>query len=94
MYLGLDLMAQDFRAVVVKKDITPKNSQQLLGYGARKSTGVHDRIYHRIAIMDDGRNPFVLISSDICLISPAEYDRVKELVIANHGIESDQFGGQ
>lgn len=37
-----------FRASVVKIDITPNDSQWLTGYQARKSTGVHGRMYHRI----------------------------------------------
>ena len=39
----------EFRAAFVKVDITPKTSQWLLGYGPRKSTGVLDPIYHRVA---------------------------------------------
>ncbi len=65
-----------FRASVVKIDITPDNSQYLLGYDTRKSTGVHDHIFHRIVALDDGTTQFFLISTDICLISPTEYDRV------------------
>ncbi|MCE7070021.1 MULTISPECIES: neutral/alkaline non-lysosomal ceramidase N-terminal domain-containing protein [Dyadobacter] len=68
--------AQNFRASVVKVDITPDNSQQLLGYQARKSTGVHDKIYHRIVAMDDGKTQFYIISTDICLISPSQYDKL------------------
>ncbi|KAA0988910.1 neutral/alkaline non-lysosomal ceramidase N-terminal domain-containing protein [Dyadobacter aurulentus] len=68
--------AQNFRASVVKVDITPDNSQQLLGYQARKSTGVHDNIYHRIVAMDDGKTQFYIISTDICLISPSQYDKL------------------
>ncbi|MEI6050298.1 MAG: hypothetical protein WCS03_15450 [Bacteroidota bacterium] len=33
-----------FRAAVVKIDITPEDSQMLLGYQARRSTGIHDHI--------------------------------------------------
>jgi len=43
-----------FRASVVKIDITPETLKMLLGYQERKSTGVHDRIYHRIIALDDG----------------------------------------
>ncbi len=76
-----------FRAAVVKIDITPKDSQMLLGYQARKSTGVHDRIYHRIVALDDGSMQFFLISSDICLFSPSEYDRVAEQLRSRQGID-------
>lgn len=83
--------AQTFRSAVVKKNITPSNSQHLLGYGARKSTGVYDSIYHRIMVMDDGSREFYLVSSDICLVSPSEYDRVQDLVVGEFGIGGEQF---
>lgn len=70
------LAAQSFRAAVVKTDITPETPQMLLGYQARKSTGIHDKIYHRVVVMDDGKTQFVLISTDICVISPSHYDRL------------------
>ncbi len=66
--------AAGFRASAVKVDITPGDSQPLLGYAARNSTGVHDRLYHRIAAMDDGTLQFFLVSTDIALISPSVYD--------------------
>ena len=66
--------AAGFRAAAVKVDITPQDPQWLMGYQARQSTGVHDRIYHKIAALDDGRTQFYLISSDLCLFSPTVYD--------------------
>src|SRR5215212_3631356 len=66
----------EFRAALVKVDITPKSSQWLLGYGPRKSTGVLDPIYHRVLAMDDGREQFYLVSTDLCLFSPSVYDDV------------------
>lgn len=83
--------AQSFRSAAVKKNITPDNSQQLLGYGARKSTGVYDSIYHRILVLNDGENEFYLVSSDICLVSPSEYDRVQDMITDEFGIEGEQF---
>jgi len=62
-----------FRAACVKVDITPDTPQWLQGYGPRQSTGVHDRIYHRIAALDDGTTTFYLVSTDICTISPSFY---------------------
>ena len=75
-----------FRASVVKINITPDNSQYLLGYNARRSTGVHDSIYHRIIAMDDGITQFFLISTEICIVSPAEYDRVAAKIKSQLGI--------
>ena len=80
-----------FRASVLKVDITPDDSQNLLGYGARKSTGILDRIFHRIVVMDDGKTQFILVSSDICLFSPAEYDRVADRVKRQYGVDPLNF---
>ncbi|MEY4938913.1 MAG: hypothetical protein RIQ93_648 [Verrucomicrobiota bacterium] len=70
------LHAAEFRAAAVKVDITPDTPQMLRGYTPRLSTGVHDRIYHRILALDDGVNAFYLISSDLCSLSPAFCDEV------------------
>lgn len=78
--------AKEFRASVVKINITPDNSQNLLGYHARKSTGVHDSIYHRIVALDDGTSQFFLVSTEICIISPAEYDKVAAMIKSQLGI--------
>jgi len=63
-----------FRASVVKVDITPSSSKWLAGYPARQSTGVHDRIFHRVVALDDGLTQFFLVSSDLCLFAPSVYD--------------------
>jgi hypothetical protein len=36
--------------------------------------GVHDPIYHRIALIDDGSTQVVIVASDICVFSPGVYD--------------------
>lgn len=68
--------AADFRAALVKVDITPETPQMLRGYTPRMSTKVHDRLYHRIVALDDGTTSVFLISSDLCSLSPAFCDRV------------------
>ncbi len=73
---SLTALAGQFRASVVKIDITPDTPQWLLGYGPRQSTGTHDHIFHRIVAMDDGKTQFILISTDICLVSPSVYDEI------------------
>jgi neutral ceramidase len=83
--------AQTFKAAVSKVDITPDDAQQLLGYQARKSTGIHDRIYHRATVLDDGETRFVLVSSDICVISPSEYDVVAARLQEELDIPSEHF---
>ena len=80
-----------FKASIVKKDITPDNPQILLGYNPRTSTGVHDRIYHKIVVLDDGISRFFLVSSDICEFSPAEYDKVAARLKKEMGIARENF---
>ncbi|MEX2591513.1 MAG: neutral/alkaline non-lysosomal ceramidase N-terminal domain-containing protein [Anditalea sp.] len=84
-------LAQNFKAAVVKKNITPQTPQMLLGYGARKSTGINDSIYHRIVVLDDGETKFFLVSSDICVVSPSEYDRVAAILNTQYGIPKMNF---
>ncbi len=80
----------DFRASCVIVDITPEESLWLLGYDPRQSEGVHDRIYHRIAAMDDGKMQFFLVSSDLAAISPAFYEQFSRELEQETGIKSEQ----
>ncbi|MEO5998002.1 MAG: neutral/alkaline non-lysosomal ceramidase N-terminal domain-containing protein [Chitinophagaceae bacterium] len=80
-----------FRAAVVKVDITPDSPKMLLGYQARQSTGVRDHLFHRIIVMDDGVKQFYLVSTDICVISPSEYDHVASLLQRQLGINPLDF---
>lgn len=91
LLLFSSLLPAAFRASVVKLDITPKTSKWLMGYGARQSTGVHDPIFHRIVAMDDGRNKFLLVSTDVCVFSPTVYDDVAERVRKETGVPPANF---
>lgn len=62
-----------------------------MGYGPRKSTAVHDPIYHRVVVMDDGRSRFYLVASDLCLFSPEVYDEVAADLKQKLKIEPKQF---
>ena len=88
---SLGLGAAQFRASVVKIDITPDQPQWLLGYAPRQSTGVHDHLFHRIVAMDDGATQFYLISTDICLYSPSVYDSVTSEIEKQTGIKPLQI---
>ena len=80
----------DLRASAVKVDITPQNSQWLLGYQARQSTGVLDHIYHRVLALDAGGTAFYLISTDVCLLSPTFHDAVMRELRTRTGIDPAQ----
>lgn len=79
-----------FRAACVKVDITPSTPQWMQGYGPRKSTGVHDKLYHRILVMDDGATQFVLVSTDICTVVPSFYDEFSRQLERETGIKPAQ----
>ena len=79
--------AEQFKASVVKVDVTPETPQKLIGYGPRTSTGVLDRIYHRILAMEDGEgNQVFIVSSDFCVISPSVFDSLTEVIYRDHDI--------
>lgn len=80
-----------FRAAAAKVNITPSVPKQLLGYAARQSTGVHDSIYHRIVVLDDGTTRFVQVSTEVCYISPSEYDAVAAMVQKRFNIKPVNF---
>lgn len=82
--------AGQFRASVVKVDITPDKAEWLKGYDARQSTGIHDHIYHRIVAMDDGKTQFFLISTEIVSYSPSVYDEVTKQLESEMGIKPEQ----
>jgi len=88
LLLSASALAQDFRASVVKVDVTPDTPQMLLGYAARKSTGILHRIYHRILALDDGKTQFFIVSSEFCVKSPGYYDQVMSTLRAELGIEA------
>jgi hypothetical protein len=75
-----------FRASAVKVEITPSSSQWLAGYAARKSDGVRDPLYHRIAALDDGKTTVYFISTDTCELSPGYVGKVKADIQQQLGI--------
>lgn len=89
--LTLSTALAEFRAAVVKIDITPKTPQWLMGYGPRKSTGVREPIFHKIAALDDGTTQVFIVASDLCLFSPTVYDDVAATLKKELGLEPKQF---
>jgi len=79
------------RAAAARIDLTPDQPKNLLGYQARQSAGVLDRIHHRIVVLDDGPTRFVLVSSEFCVMSPSQYDKVAERLERDHGIPRKNF---
>ena len=76
-----------FRASAATVEITPQKPTWLSGYGPRQSDGVLDPIHHKVVALDAGGTPFYLISSDLCLFSPAFYDSVMRELQEAMGID-------
>ncbi len=91
LVLAPALVCGAFRASVVKVDITPGSAKWLLGYGDRQSTGVHDRIFHRLVALDDGDTRFLLVSTDLCMFSPTVYDEAARRIQKETGIPPLRF---
>jgi hypothetical protein len=87
---SIHAQAGQFRASVVKLDITPDKTVWLKGYAARQSTGIHDHLFHRIVAMDDGKTQFFLISTDIATYSISYYDDTMKQLEAETGIKPIQ----
>lgn len=83
--------AAAFRAGAAKVDITPETPQWLMGYNARKSTGVRDRIYHRAVALEADGQTFFLVSSDLCLFSPGVYDDAARELERELGVPRTHF---
>lgn len=65
-----DATAAQLKAGVARQDLTPPLSMKspLGGYGARMNqpaTGVHDRIFAKALVLDDGSNRFALVTCDL-----------------------------
>jgi hypothetical protein len=52
---------------------------------------VRDRIYHRVAALDDGKTTIYFISTETCLMSPAYVDKVKKDIRQQLGISPESI---
>ncbi len=80
----------NLRVGVNKVNITPGEPTWFNAYRARQSEGVHDSLYHRILILDDGSTQFYLISSDLSAIRFTIYKRLCDELNQRYGIEPYQ----
>ncbi len=77
--------AAQLRAGVARRDLTPPLSMNspLGGYGARMNqpaTGVHDRIFAKALVLDDGSQRFALVTCDLLgLTFPVKPEIMKHL---------------
>src|SRR4026207_2039271 len=78
-------------AGTAKIDITPRTPIPMSGYGGRDDPfkGVHDEIFARVVVFDDGKNKAALISMETIGVSNAFWKDVTEAVEKKSGIKKE-----
>jgi neutral ceramidase len=79
--VALPAAAGELRAGVGRADITPPVGTPLGGYGDRKgapSTGIHDPIFAKALVLDDGQTRLAIVTTDLVGTNPEMAARVAE----------------
>jgi hypothetical protein len=78
----------DFRAGWASEIITPELGCPLAGFDARKgvATGVHDDLFSRALVLDDGTTKIALVSVEVLGLSRSFSDRVRDDIERRTGI--------
>ncbi|QDV15534.1 Neutral/alkaline non-lysosomal ceramidase [Gimesia panareensis] len=76
------------RAGAAQVDITPPTGVSLDGVISKNGpvTGVHDRIYSRALVLDDGKTRVAICVNDLCMVERSYFDRVKKIVSEKTGL--------
>lgn len=73
----------ELRAGVAKAEVTPPIGGPMYGYGARGSNvsqGVHDPLYAKVLILDDGTAKLAIVTLDLGAFSRENTDNVRAIV--------------
>lgn len=70
------------QAGVAKHKLSPKIGSELMGYGNRPSgsTGVHDDLYVRALVLDDGKKKLAFCSVEICYLRAPQIREIRDYV--------------
>jgi putative membrane-bound dehydrogenase-like protein len=81
-----------YRAGVAVIDITPEFPVRLAGFGSRRdeSEGVTQRIHAKALAIDDGGEPMVLVTADLCGV-PAAFSEELAKRLEPAGVRRDRF---
>ena len=80
-----------FKAGWAKKSITPAYMPDLAGYGIRdKADCLHDSVFTRAFVFDNGKNKAAYISVDLLIFPPVVEERLRTEAI-NLGYNPDNF---
>src|SRR5215212_13613 len=81
-------MSNTVRAGAAVIDITPGVGIAMGGYGARQgvSTGIHDPLFVRVLVLDDGATKLVIAICDLVGVTAELVEQARELIVKDCGI--------
>ncbi len=81
-------MSPETKAGVAVANITPPVGVDMTGFGGRPSgaIGIHDDIFAKVLVLDDGNQQLVIVTSDLLSLDFDLVQRIRELIEANIGI--------
>lgn len=77
-----------------KVDITPSMGTELCGYGVylrRKAKTIHDNLYARAVVLDEGDERIALIANDLIGVNKETVDRARSLIRYKTGIKKENI---
>ncbi len=81
----------ELAAAAAKVAISPDDSQWLMGYRPRRSTGIRHPIFHRVLVLRSDQAEFVVVCSEFCLFSPSLYEEAAQRLQQQFGIDRAAF---
>lgn len=82
-----------FRAGAATADVTPKQGVSLDGSISKNGpvTGVHDRLFARALVLDDGQMRLAIVICDACMIGREVFDAAKKKVQEEIGLPANRM---
>jgi len=83
----------NLKAGAAAVDITPPVGSSLDGVISKNGpvTGIHDRIFSRALVLDDGQERFAICVNDLCMVERSYFDRAKEIVFKKTGLPANRI---
>lgn len=82
----------NLKAGAAAVDITPPVGSSLDGVISKNGpvTGIHDRIYSRALVLENGQEQIVICVNDLCMVERSYFDRAKKIVFQKTGIPENR----
>jgi len=93
LFTGLPAAQGGLKAGFSRVEITPQEPVVLAGYASRTapSTGVHDALYVRASVFENGSNRLVMVATDTLGFYDGTYDLYRQRLADELGIDDQQL---